>query len=294
MLVPSSDTLTHNRPRALTIKGVLFMDEGKSPTPPEVKPQVTPQPTQVTPQPTPHTTPQQEVKPQVVHVIPNKKQKDQIYGQLLNVTDIDKFDKKAFADARGINHQSLGGMIGQMINHTSIYKELMKIGFTDVQIPQWVKRPEAGVGVAVESPLGLAPAPAVALAEKPAIVTLAQENAVSERATERPSEQASRVPALQNTDATIRNATAAAFIQANRELAGTGQRVEALGSNALQQWIREANVQEIGGVYYQRRMLPDGKSALVEVKPPKEIFDAYKMGKAELSHYAHAGVLSLN
>jgi hypothetical protein len=39
-------------------------------------------------------------------------------------------------------------------------------------------------------------------------------------------------------------------VQANRELAGTGQRVEALGSNAIQQWIREANVQEIGGVYY--------------------------------------------
>ncbi len=32
-------------------------------------------------------------------------------------------------------------------------------------------------------------------------------------------------------------------------------RVEPLGSDALQRWIREANIPEIGGVYYQRTIL---------------------------------------
>jgi hypothetical protein len=127
-------------------------------------------------------------KPRVVAPKPNQEQKDEIYGQLLNVTDIDKFDKEAFADARGINYSSLGGMIGQMINRPFIYIELRKKGFTDVQIPSWVMRPAPGVGVAVavEPPLGPAPAPAAAPAT---IVTLAQENAASERVRESASER---------------------------------------------------------------------------------------------------------
>ena len=39
---------------------------------------------------------------------------------MLNVTDIEAFDKRAFADARGINPQSLGEIIGQMITNLAI------------------------------------------------------------------------------------------------------------------------------------------------------------------------------
>jgi hypothetical protein len=51
-------------------------------------------------------------------------------------------------------------------------------------------------------------------------------------------------PPLQTTEASIQNATAAAFIQANRELAGAGQRVEALGSNALQRLMHTDGIEE--------------------------------------------------
>ncbi len=71
--------------------------------------------------------------------------------------------------------------------------------------------------------------------------------------------------------------------EANRLLKAQGMRAESLGSDALQQWIREANIQEIGGVYYQRTLMPDGKSALIETKPPQAVLDADKVGNAQLS-----------
>jgi hypothetical protein len=42
-----------------------------------------------------------EVKEPVLHVKPSDKQKKEMYGQLLNVTDIDALDKSAFAASRG-------------------------------------------------------------------------------------------------------------------------------------------------------------------------------------------------
>jgi hypothetical protein len=194
------------------------------------------------------------VKLVVAVIKPNKKQKAELYGQMLNVTDIEAFDKKAFADARGINYSSLGGMIGQMITQPRTYLELGKKGFTDVQIPKWVKRPEAGVEVVpVLKPLpGPTPTPAATPA-KPAIVTLAQENTASKRVgesvSERVSSQVAQVPPLQTTKASIQNATVSAFAQANRELAGTGQCIEAPGSDAPQRWIHDGSIEEMNGGY---------------------------------------------
>jgi hypothetical protein len=209
------------------------------------------------------------VKQVVVPLKPNKKQKTGICGQLLNVTDLEAFDKKAFADARGINYSSLGGMIGQMTNRSGIYLDLRKRGFTDVQIPEWVKRPEVVPGAVPEPGAGAVPEPGAASlpgpalipvaapAGTPAIVTLAQENAASKRVGEsvsgrvggRVSSQVAQVPPLQTTEASIQNATAAAFIQANRELAGTGQCIEAPGSNAPQRWIHDGSIEEMNGGY---------------------------------------------
>jgi len=101
------------------------------------------------------------------------------------------------------HNQSLGGMIGQMFTQPGTYIELKKKGFTDVQIPKWVKRPEPGAGAAPEPGAATLPAPAAAQAEKPATVALNQENDVSQVSSQ-PSNQVGwvgQVPALQNPEA---------------------------------------------------------------------------------------------
>ncbi len=77
----------------------------------------------------------------VAYVKPNSKQKEEIYGQLLNVTDIKTFDRKAFSETRKIPSSTLGGMISQTKNQPNVYAELRKEGFKDAQIPGWVARP---------------------------------------------------------------------------------------------------------------------------------------------------------
>ncbi len=146
--------------------------EEKPPTPPEAKPQATPQPME---------------KPVVVSVTkPNKKQKEEIYGQLLNVTNIEALDRKAFAETRKIPPSTLGGMISQMKNHPSVYSELRKADFTDAQVPSWVSRPTQAVGSVSQLP-GAAKQPA----GTPAIVELGQENAAT-RLTDRVSDRVAR------------------------------------------------------------------------------------------------------
>jgi hypothetical protein len=51
----------------------------------------------------------------------DSKQKLEVYKKLLNVTDIDKFDKRAFVESLNMSPSSLGGMISQMKNSSSRY-----------------------------------------------------------------------------------------------------------------------------------------------------------------------------
>jgi hypothetical protein len=116
-------------------------------------------------------------KPRVVAPKPNQEQKDKIYGQLLNVTDIEKLDKTAFAKEKGFNAQSITGMISNMINFSGVYNELRKKGFTDAQIPKWVARPPPPSTTPITS---IPPAPSPGAALKPLgtlpIGRLGQEN----------------------------------------------------------------------------------------------------------------------
>jgi hypothetical protein len=50
-----------------------------------------------------------------------------------------------------------------------------------------------------------------------------------------------------------------------------GQHTEPLANDALQRWIREATIQEMNGIYYQKTMLLLGQSTLVDMKPPREV-----------------------
>jgi hypothetical protein len=55
--------------------------------------------------------------------------------------------------------------------------------------------------------------------------------------------------------------------ESNQYLRKVGQHAEPLGSDALQRWILESGVQEMNGGYWQRRVLPSGETALVQVYP---------------------------
>lgn len=91
-------------------------------------------------------------------------------------------------------------------------------------------------------------------------------------------------PALQNAGPPLQNANAAAYDEANRMLGPVGQRIEALGSDALQRWMQENSVEERDGGYWQRRTLPTNEIALVQVQPPKEVIEADRMGSAQISN----------
>jgi hypothetical protein len=119
-------------------------------------------------------------KPRVVAPKLNQEQKDEINGQMLNVTDIEALDKKAFAEAKGFNPQSIPGIISNMVNFPNIYNDLRKKGFTDPQIPKWVARSSPSPSPTPVPSLG--PVPSLAATPLSAgtlpIVQLGQENEV--------------------------------------------------------------------------------------------------------------------
>jgi len=54
-----------------------------------------------------------------------------------------------------------------------------------------------------------------------------------------------------------------AFDAANKILEPGGQHIESLGSDALENWVRENAVEKINNTYYQRRVLPSGEMIFV-------------------------------
>jgi hypothetical protein len=220
-------------------------------------------------------------------VKPTKEQKKEIYSRLLNVPDPDKLDVPVLAANLKVDAQSLGGMLTQMKTNPRIKEKLKKAGFTDDQFPDWMAGADTDAGTQDTLPTQPTLSTQLSLPEaaKPAGTPIRKARARKNT----PAQGSSGVgrvdqgTALQNPEAALQNASVVAFAQANKELSGTGQHVEALGSDALQRWMQASGVTEMNGGYWQRRQLPSGETALVQVYPPKEVIEAEQMGNAELS-----------
>ena len=66
-------------------------------------------------------------------------------------------------------------------------------------------------------------------------------------------------------------AQSAAFDAVNKALGPSGQRIESLGSDALQRWINEKAIEERDGGYSRITLLPTGQVTLVQVQHPKKV-----------------------
>ena len=193
-----------------------------------------------------------------------KRQKLEVYKKLLNIQDPSGISVPEIAQRIGIPAQSLAGMLTQMKVNPKIRGDLALAGYTNSQIPAWVAaaatpviQPEAATHPDADAGPLITPAPA----GNPApIAVRASENAPAQPSSAQPS--STQTP-LQN-----------AFDAANKVLEPGGQRIESLGSDALENLVHDNAVEMINGVYYQRRVLPSGETALVEMKPPSEVLEA--------------------
>ena len=79
------------------------------------------------------------------------------------------------------------------------------------------------------------------------------------------------------------NANAAAYAEANKIMGPSGQHIEALGSDALQRWMKANGVEEMNSSYWQKQKLPTGQLALVQIQPSKGVLEAKQLGNAEIS-----------
>ena len=72
----------------------------------------------------------------------------------------------------------------------------------------------------------------------------------------------------------------AALEAANKMLRPGGQRIEALGSDALKRWMRDGGIEKRDGFYWQRQWLPTGQLAIIQMQPPREVVEAEELCNA--------------
>jgi hypothetical protein len=165
--------------------------------------------------------------------------------------------------------------------------ELKKLGYVDEQIPAWVAEAAAEAAQAEAAKAEAAKAAIAAQAELPTLPEAVEPlnppvrtgRAKKIEAAQLSSGQLSSGQGMQLSQ----TATEAALEAANKMLGPGGQRIEALGSDALQRWMQENGVEERNGEYWQRQKLPTGQNAFVQVTPPKEVVDAENLGNAQVS-----------
>ena len=174
-------------------------------------------------------------------------------------------------------------MLTQMKKNPKIRGDLALAGYTNSQIPAWVAaaatpviQPEAATHPDADAGPLITPAPAGTPAP---IAVRASENAPAQASPGQGSPGQGRADQGRVGQTPLQNA----FDAANRVLEPGGQHIESLGSDALENWVRENAVEKINNTYYQRRILPSGETALVEVKPSSKILEAERIGNAEIS-----------
>ena len=211
-------------------------------------------------------------------------QKLEVYEKLLNVQDISKTTVPELAQRIGISASSLSGMLTQMKKNPKIREDLALAGYTNAQIPPWVAvaatpviQPEAAThpAPATHPDPDAGPLATPAPAGNPAPIAV--------RASENQTDQVRVGQARADQGRVGQTPLQNAFDAANKVLEPGGQHIESLGSDALENWVRENAVEKINDTYYQRRVLPSGETALVPTKPPAEVMEAERMGNAEIS-----------
>jgi len=213
----------------------------------------------------------------------DKNQKANIYARLLNVEDPDKLDKKAFAESMGITTRSLSGYITTLKANPAKRKELKSLGFTEDQIPGWAAPDDQNhkQDQASTIPDAAKPAASPRHVRKASKGTYGVDGRSGVDVVDGVDGQ--NQPGLVGTGQQAGSAQATAYAAADKVLQPGGQHIESLGSDALENWIRENAVEKINDTYYQRRVLPSGETALVPTRPPAEVMEAERMGNAEIS-----------